>query len=135
MISRHDMTFFFTLYFCREALQNIGENSFAIEKTLPIGIYYYRFNVDGHWRHAPEFPSHFDDSGVGYNILDLQVISWFTFLLFIVFVVLPSCWCDVFCNIQCYIVLGMCLLMFKGKYVLCTNSSCVQYSSVARLVS
>ncbi|WJX65112.1 hypothetical protein P8452_49809 [Trifolium repens] len=55
-----------------EALHNVGENSFVIDKTLPIGIYYYRFIVDGHWRHAPEFPSHFDGFGAGYNILDLQ---------------------------------------------------------------
>ncbi|CAJ2633551.1 unnamed protein product [Trifolium pratense] len=56
-----------------EALQNVGENNFVIEKTLPIDIYYYRFNVDGQWTHAPEYPSGFNqDSGFGYNILDLQ---------------------------------------------------------------
>lgn len=62
----------------REPLQNVGQ-SFVIVKTLPIGIYHYRFIVDGYLTHAPEFPSAPDDSGYAYNILDLQVISWFTF--------------------------------------------------------
>jgi 5'-AMP-activated protein kinase regulatory beta subunit len=35
-------------------LQNVGENNFVIEKTLPISIYYYRFIVDGHWTYAPD---------------------------------------------------------------------------------
>ncbi|TKY57522.1 SNF1-related protein kinase regulatory subunit beta-2 [Spatholobus suberectus] len=52
-------------------LQSIGQN-FVVVKTLPIGIYHYRFIVDGYLTHAPEFPSASDDSGYGYNILDLR---------------------------------------------------------------
>jgi len=70
------MTFFLPL-FCREALVKVGQH-FVIVKTLPISIYYYRFIVDGQWTHVPEFPFDLDDSGYVYNILDLQVISWFT---------------------------------------------------------
>lgn len=62
----------------REPLQRVGQN-FLLVKTLPIGIYHYRFIVDGYLTHAPEFPSASDDSGYGYNILNLQVISWFAF--------------------------------------------------------
>ena len=48
------------------------DQNFVIVKTLPIGIYHYRFIVDGYLTHAPEFPSASDDSGYGYNILDLD---------------------------------------------------------------
>ncbi|KAK7371812.1 hypothetical protein VNO80_05177 [Phaseolus coccineus] len=54
-----------------EPLQRVDQN-FLLVKTLPIGIYHYRFIVDGYLTHAPEFPSASDDSGYGYNILDLQ---------------------------------------------------------------
>ncbi|KAL2582331.1 hypothetical protein GLYMA_14G004100v4 [Glycine max] len=54
-----------------EPLMRVDQN-FVIVKTLPIGIYHYRFIVDGYLTHAPEFPSASDDSGYGYNILDLQ---------------------------------------------------------------
>ncbi|XP_061344153.1 SNF1-related protein kinase regulatory subunit beta-2-like [Gastrolobium bilobum] len=54
-----------------EPLKNVGQN-FCIVKALPIAIYHYRFLVDGYWTYAPEFPSATDDSGYGYNILDLQ---------------------------------------------------------------
>ncbi|KAK7386069.1 hypothetical protein VNO78_32146 [Psophocarpus tetragonolobus] len=54
-----------------EPLQRVGQD-FVIVKTLPIGIYHYRFIVDGYLTHAPEFPSASDESGYGYNILDLQ---------------------------------------------------------------
>lgn len=50
-----------------------------IVKTLPIGIYHFRFIVDGYLTHTPDFPSAADDSGFGYNILDLQVISSLTY--------------------------------------------------------
>ncbi|CAL0315952.1 unnamed protein product [Lupinus luteus] len=57
-----------------EPLQNAGgECRFVIVKTLPIGIYHYRFIVDGYWTHAPEFPSAYVISCHAYtNILDLQ---------------------------------------------------------------
>lgn len=51
----------------------MGQN-FEITKTLPVGIYHYRFIVDGYFTYAPELPWAFDNSGYGYNILDLQVI-------------------------------------------------------------
>ncbi|CAJ1971616.1 unnamed protein product [Sphenostylis stenocarpa] len=54
-----------------ELLQRVGQ-SFVLVKTLPLGVYHYRFIVDGYLTHAPEFPSASDDSGYGYNILDLQ---------------------------------------------------------------
>ncbi|KAE9596442.1 hypothetical protein Lal_00048838 [Lupinus albus] len=57
-----------------EPLQNAGgQSSFVIVKTLSIGIYHYRFIVDGYWTHAPEFPSAYVISSHAYNnILDLQ---------------------------------------------------------------
>lgn len=54
-----------------EPLQRVGQ-IFVIVKTFPIGIYHYRFIVDGYLTHAPDFPSAADDSGFGYNILDLR---------------------------------------------------------------
>ncbi|XP_028805227.1 SNF1-related protein kinase regulatory subunit beta-2 isoform X2 [Neltuma alba] len=55
----------------REVLQRVGQIFVAV-KTLPVGIYHYRFIVDGFFTYAPEFPWAFDDSGYAYNILDLQ---------------------------------------------------------------
>lgn len=52
----------------------MAEN-FETVKTLPVNIYKYRFVVDGYLTYAPELPWAFDDSGHGYNILDLMVIS------------------------------------------------------------
>ncbi|XP_028805228.1 SNF1-related protein kinase regulatory subunit beta-2 isoform X3 [Neltuma alba] len=54
-----------------EVLQRVGQIFVAV-KTLPVGIYHYRFIVDGFFTYAPEFPWAFDDSGYAYNILDLQ---------------------------------------------------------------
>lgn len=48
---------------------------FVAVKTLPLGIYHYRYIVDGYFTYAPEFPWAWDDSGYVYNILDLQVNS------------------------------------------------------------
>ncbi|XP_023534586.1 SNF1-related protein kinase regulatory subunit beta-2-like isoform X4 [Cucurbita pepo subsp. pepo] len=55
----------------REILQSIGKD-FIVVKTLPSGIYHYRFIVDGWLTHAPDLPWVFDDSGNSYNILDLM---------------------------------------------------------------
>ncbi|KAJ1415597.1 Immunoglobulin-like fold [Sesbania bispinosa] len=55
-----------------EPLQKVRKRDFVIVKTLPIGVYHYRFIVDGCLRHAPGIPSDFDDSGYPFNILDLQ---------------------------------------------------------------
>ncbi|KAF7833127.1 SNF1-related protein kinase regulatory subunit beta-2-like isoform X1 [Senna tora] len=54
-----------------EFLQIVGEN-FVITKTIPVGIYHYRFIVDGYFTYAPELPWASDHSGYAYNILDLQ---------------------------------------------------------------
>ncbi|KAK4279093.1 hypothetical protein QN277_016848 [Acacia crassicarpa] len=54
-----------------EALQRVGQIFVAV-KTLPVGIYHYRFIVDGFFTYAPELPWACDDSGYAYNILDLQ---------------------------------------------------------------
>ncbi|KAJ7964693.1 SNF1-related protein kinase regulatory subunit beta-2 [Quillaja saponaria] len=54
-----------------ELLQSSGVN-FITMKTLPEGIYQYRFIVDGYLTYAPDFPWQCDDSGYAYNILDLQ---------------------------------------------------------------
>lgn len=61
------------------------DQNFVIVKTLPIGIYHYRFIVDGYLTHAPEFPSASDDSGYGYNILDLQVINFMAYFISLFF--------------------------------------------------
>ncbi|XP_022971087.1 SNF1-related protein kinase regulatory subunit beta-2-like isoform X2 [Cucurbita maxima] len=55
----------------REILQSIGKD-FIVAKTLPSGIYHYRFIVDGWLTHAPDLPWVCDDSGNSYNILDLM---------------------------------------------------------------
>ncbi|XP_054796877.1 SNF1-related protein kinase regulatory subunit beta-2-like isoform X2 [Prosopis cineraria] len=54
-----------------KALQRVGQIFVAV-KTLPVGIYHYRFIVDGFFTYAPELPWACDDSGYAYNILDLQ---------------------------------------------------------------
>ncbi|CAK7349131.1 unnamed protein product [Dovyalis caffra] len=55
----------------RETLQRIGKD-FTIMKTLPAGVYHYRFIVDENFRHVPDLPWECDDSGNAYNILDVQ---------------------------------------------------------------
>ncbi|CAK9315526.1 unnamed protein product [Citrullus colocynthis] len=55
----------------REILQSIGKEFITI-KTLPSGIYHYRFMVDGWLTCAPDLPWVCDDSGISYNILDLM---------------------------------------------------------------
>lgn len=53
-------------------------------KVLPSGVYQYRFIVDGQQRYSPDLPWEQDESGNGYNILDLQVpfVSLLTFICF-----------------------------------------------------
>uniref|UniRef100_A0A2P2KLH0 Uncharacterized protein MANES_13G062000 n=1 Tax=Rhizophora mucronata TaxID=61149 RepID=A0A2P2KLH0_RHIMU len=57
-----------------ELLQRSGQD-FVLIKMLPSGVYHYHFIVDEHARYAPDLPLEFDDSGTGYNILDVQVIA------------------------------------------------------------
>lgn len=44
-----------------------------IMKVLPVGVYLYRFIVDGQRRSAPDLPQERDDEGNLCNILDLEV--------------------------------------------------------------
>lgn len=64
----------------RKALQRAGKD-FTIMNVLPSGVYQYRFLVDGQWIYSPDQPWIRDDSGNGYNILDLQVSFLSSFVL------------------------------------------------------
>ena len=66
--------------YVREMLQSLGKE-FVIIKTLPSGIYHYRFMVDGWLTCAPDLPWVCDDSGNSYNVLDLMVILDFDFYI------------------------------------------------------
>ncbi|XP_052201234.1 SNF1-related protein kinase regulatory subunit beta-2 [Diospyros lotus] len=55
----------------RKPLQRSGKD-FTIMKVLPSGVYQYRFIIDGQWRYAPDIPWAKDETGIAYNILDLQ---------------------------------------------------------------
>ncbi|XP_050208134.1 SNF1-related protein kinase regulatory subunit beta-2-like isoform X2 [Mercurialis annua] len=55
----------------RERLHKSG-NDFVVVKTLPSSVFRYRFIVDEHLRYAPELPWECDESGIAYNILDVQ---------------------------------------------------------------
>lgn len=61
-------------FFFREYLQK-SNGDMTIMKVLPIGIYLYRFIVDGQRRSAPDLPQERDDEGNLCNILDLEV-TW-----------------------------------------------------------
>ena len=61
------------IVFCfRELLPGSGKE-FSITKVLPLGIYHFRFIVDGQWRNTPELPLIYDNTGCAYNVLDLKV--------------------------------------------------------------
>jgi len=62
-------------------MQHVGQY-FDIVKTLPIGIYHYGFLVDMVVGNMLWSTHLVDKAGFGYNILDLQVFSWFTFFFF-----------------------------------------------------
>lgn len=55
----------------REFLQR-SNGDLTIMKVLPVGIYHYRFIVDGDWKCAPDLLQERDDMGNMFNILDLQ---------------------------------------------------------------
>ncbi|CAI0432120.1 unnamed protein product [Linum tenue] len=55
----------------REPLQRSGKD-FMVMKLLPSGVYHYRFIVDENLRFAPELPWECDDSGIAYNVLNVQ---------------------------------------------------------------
>lgn len=107
--SNYSSCFYFILWYdehlpcpVREPLLRVDQN-FVIVKTLPIGIYHYRFIVDGYLTHAPEFPSASDDSGYGYNILDLQVINFMVYFISLFF---RKCWWSCWLHLhQCFLLL------------------------------
>ncbi|XP_065876148.1 SNF1-related protein kinase regulatory subunit beta-2-like isoform X2 [Euphorbia lathyris] len=55
----------------REPLHRSGKD-FVIMKMLPSGVFRYRYIVDEHLTYAPELPWECDDSGIAYNVLDVQ---------------------------------------------------------------
>ncbi|XP_076922301.1 SNF1-related protein kinase regulatory subunit beta-2-like [Bidens hawaiensis] len=56
----------------RELLEGPG-NDFSIVKVLNVGVYHYRFVVDGQWTYACDLPHEHDDLGNNiFNILDLK---------------------------------------------------------------
>ncbi|EEF32157.1 snf1-kinase beta subunit, plants, putative [Ricinus communis] len=55
----------------REPLHKSGKD-FAFMKMLPSSVFRYRFIVDEHLRYAPDLPWECDESGIAYNILDVQ---------------------------------------------------------------
>ncbi|CAN0927204.1 SNF1-related protein kinase regulatory subunit beta-2 [Linum grandiflorum] len=55
----------------QEPLQRSGKD-FMVMKLLPSGIYHYRFIVDENLTYAPELPWECDDSGIAYNVLNVQ---------------------------------------------------------------
>lgn len=67
----------------RELLEGSGHD-FSIVKVLNVGVYHYRFVVDGQWTFAPDLPHERDNVGNEFNILELKVcyISYTTVLFF-----------------------------------------------------
>ncbi|XP_076894472.1 SNF1-related protein kinase regulatory subunit beta-2-like [Bidens hawaiensis] len=55
----------------RELLEG-SVNDFSIVKVLNVGVYHYRFVVDGHWTYASDLPHEQHDLGNVFNILDLK---------------------------------------------------------------
>ncbi|KAI7744103.1 hypothetical protein M8C21_030353 [Ambrosia artemisiifolia] len=55
----------------RELLEGSGSD-FSIVKMLNVGVYHYRFVVDGRWTYAYDLPHEHDDIGHVYNVLDLK---------------------------------------------------------------
>lgn len=55
----------------RELLAGLGSD-FSIVKVLNVGVYHYRFVVDGHWTYDPDLPHECDNLGNVFNVLDLK---------------------------------------------------------------
>ncbi|XP_060174125.1 SNF1-related protein kinase regulatory subunit beta-1 [Lycium barbarum] len=55
----------------RKVLQRSGKD-YAILLVLPSGIYHYKFIVDGEVRYIPELPSVADETGIVFNLLDVN---------------------------------------------------------------
>lgn len=58
--------------FCRKMLQRSGKDH-SILLVLPIGIYHYRFIVDGEWRYNPDLDFAPDEMGHVCNLLNVHV--------------------------------------------------------------
>ncbi|XP_059624931.1 SNF1-related protein kinase regulatory subunit beta-1 [Cornus florida] len=55
----------------RKALQKSGKD-YSILLVLPLGIYHYKFIVDGEWRYIPDLPFVADEMGRVCNLLDVH---------------------------------------------------------------
>ncbi|XP_054818293.1 SNF1-related protein kinase regulatory subunit beta-1-like isoform X2 [Prosopis cineraria] len=55
----------------RQILQRSGKD-YSILMVLPLGIYHYKFVVDGQPRYLPEFPHVANEMGHVYNLLDVN---------------------------------------------------------------
>ncbi|KAI4386181.1 hypothetical protein MLD38_004136 [Melastoma candidum] len=55
----------------RKRMQRCGKD-FSILLVLPVGLYHYKFIVDGEYRHVPELPHTSDESGRTCNLLDVH---------------------------------------------------------------
>ncbi|KAH0708112.1 hypothetical protein KY290_009617 [Solanum tuberosum] len=53
-------------------LQRSGKD-YTVLLVLPSGIYHYKFIVDGEVRYIPELPCVADETGVVFNLLDVNV--------------------------------------------------------------
>ncbi|GMP91638.1 hypothetical protein CsSME_00042242 [Camellia sinensis var. sinensis] len=56
----------------RKKLQRCGQDH-SILLVLPLGIYHYKFIVDGEWRYIPDLPFVADEMGLVCNLLDVNV--------------------------------------------------------------
>lgn len=55
----------------RKKLQRCGKDH-SILLVLPLGIYHYKFIVDGEWRYIPDLPFVADEMGLVCNLLDVN---------------------------------------------------------------
>lgn len=60
------------IFACRKVLQRSGKD-YTILLVLPSGIYHYKFIVDGEVRYIPELPCVADETGIVFNLLDVNV--------------------------------------------------------------
>ena len=60
------------IFACRKILQRSGKD-YTVLLVLPSGIYHYKFIVDGEVRYIPELPCVADETGVVFNLLDVNV--------------------------------------------------------------
>lgn len=63
------------IFACRKILQRSGKDH-TILLVLPMGIYHYKFIVDGEVRYIPDLPCVADETGVVFNLLDVNVSEY-----------------------------------------------------------